>query len=182
MKSNPPTARRKFANVSEEMGYLYDKLVYWLYHRQEARRSRRFADRLERVLSKAGPDAESIFASECRSLVHEAKGNLARAIEHRENEIRLIRRLHQISQNSASADFIFRQYSYADLSDRLDLLAVLYHDSGDLDKALSALLESKRLCEKHRVKFDGEDILQEYLEEKRTSQAEPASPRRNGKR
>jgi hypothetical protein len=59
---------------------------------------------------------------------------------------------------------------YADLSDRLDLLAVLYHDNGDTDKAMRTILESKRLCEKHGVEFDGEDILQEYLKEKKKSQ------------
>jgi hypothetical protein len=43
---------------------------------------------------------------------------------------------------------------------------VLYHDSGDLDKALATLRESKRICEEYGIKFDGDDLLQEYLEEK----------------
>jgi hypothetical protein len=171
MTVKPPAARRKFAEASEEMGYLYDKLVYWLYQRQDARRARPFAERLAQLLAKSRP--ESIFAEECRSLVAEAKGDFAKAIAHRENEIRLIRRLHKLSQNTANAEFVFRQYSHADLSDRLDLLAVLYHDSSQLDKAISTLQESKQLCAKHGIKFDGQDILQEYLEEKGNSQAYP---------
>src|SRR5262249_41037275 len=63
-------------------------------------------------------------------------------------------------------DAVLEDYGYGDLSDRLDLLATLYHDRGDLDRAISTLLESEELCKKHGVEFDGEDILREYLEEK----------------
>src|SRR3954447_25156115 len=98
MKANSPASPRKLADTSEEMGYLYDKLVYWLYHRQNARRARPFAGRLEQLLSNAGREGKSIFAEECRPLVHEAKGRLGKAIKHREKEIRLIRRLNEISE------------------------------------------------------------------------------------
>jgi tetratricopeptide (TPR) repeat protein len=159
MKFETPSDQRKFAHVSEEMGYLYDKLVYWLYQRQDVPRARTFADRLASVLRSSGPEMETIFAEECRSLVYEAKGNLAKAIEHRENEIRLIRRLHQLELHRATAHFVLSQYSYVDLGDRLDLLAVLYHGRGNLEKAISTLQESKELCEKNNVKFDGQDLL-----------------------
>jgi hypothetical protein len=172
MKSKPPPARRKFTDEWDEIGYLYDKLLYWLYHRADAEKARPFAERLEEVLPRATPEHEGIFGEECWSLVYEAKGDLPKAIAHRENEIRLIRRLHEISQNTSSADFVFRQYGYADLSDRLDLLAVLYHDSGNLDKALSTIKESQQLCRRHGIRFDGEDILAEYLEEKRNSRVD----------
>ena len=68
------------------------------------------------------------------------------------------------ARDTAGAGFVFGQYSHADLSDRLDLLAVLYHDSGNLDKAISTLKESKQVCEKHGLKFDGVDLLQDYLQ------------------
>src|SRR5712692_3963299 len=136
MKDERPPDRRKFADASDRMGYLYDKLLYWPHARQDARRARPFADRLEEVLVKVRPEPESIFTEECWSLVYETKGDLGKAIKHRKNEIR---RLHQISESASSADYVFWQYSYADLSDRLDLLAVLYHDSGNLEKALSTL-------------------------------------------
>jgi hypothetical protein len=49
----------------------------------------------------------------------------------------------------------------------LDLLALLHRGNGGLDKAIAVLRESKKLCEKHGIGFDGEKILQECLEEKK---------------
>jgi tetratricopeptide (TPR) repeat protein len=169
MKGKPPPDRRKFADEWDEVGYLYDKLLYWLYERVDAEKTRPYAEKLEQLLSIVAPEPEGIFGEECWSLVHEAKGNLAKAIKHRENEVRLIRRLHDISRNAPHEKLILKQYGYDDLSDRLDLLAVLYHDSGDLDKALKTIKESKQLCAKHGIKFDAADILAEYLHEKRSS-------------
>ena len=166
MKGKPPPDRRKFADEWDEIGYLYDKLLYWLYRRADAEKARPYAERLERLLPRVTPEHEGIFGEECWSLVYEAKGNLPKAIEHRENEVRLIRQLHEIARNTPHENLVLKQYGYDDLSDRLDLLAVLYHDSGNLDKAISTLYESRRLCAKHGLKFDGEDLLQEYLEEK----------------
>jgi hypothetical protein len=154
---------RKGSGQPGELDKLYGKLVYWLYDRRNVRHARPFADRLEAVLKRYRQTPEAIFIEECRSLVCEAKGDLENAIKHRENEIRLIRRLHLISQNTPDAKYVFDQYDYTDLSDRLDLLAMLYHDGGDLNKAISTLLESKHYCQEHGIGFDGEDILREYL-------------------
>jgi hypothetical protein len=114
-------------------------------------------------LARFNRNAENIFIEECRSLVCEAKGDLGNAIKHRENEIRLIRRLHEISQGTESEAYVFSQYDYADLSERLDILAMLYHAIGSLDKSISTLEESRQLCQIHGIDFDGQDILQEYL-------------------
>lgn len=165
MKVNAPPDRRKFVTEWDEIGYLYDKLLYWLYQRQQVERALPYAERLERLLPTADPRHEAIRGEECWSLVCETKGDLQMAIEHRHNEIRLIRRLHKGLRDSPDKKVILKAYSYSDLSDRLDLLAVLFHDSGDLDRALSTLRESRLLCKKHGVPFDGEDILQEYLAE-----------------
>ena len=172
MKTKPPPDRRKFADERDQIDYLYHKLLYWLYEREDRVRARAFAESLGQLLSRSSPGCDAILPEECSSLICEAKGDLAGAIEHRENEVRLIKRLHEISRGTPQQDTVFRLYGYDDLSDRLDLLAVLYYNNGNLDKALSTIHESKRLCEKHGVKFDGEDILQEYLEEKKNSQAE----------
>lgn len=169
MKVKPTKDRRKFADVWDEIGYLYDKLLYWLYQQADAKKARPFAERLELLLPKVTSEHEGIFGEECWSLLHEAKGDLPKAIERRENEIRLIQRLHEISRNTPHEEIVLKQYGYDDLSDRLDLLAVLYHEIGKLDKAISTLHESKQICQLHGVKFDGEDILQEYLEENEDS-------------
>jgi hypothetical protein len=183
MKSKPPPDRRKFANAWEEIAYLYDKLLYWLYRRADPGKARPYADRLERLLSKADPGQDAIFGEECRSLAREAKKDYSGAIAHRENEIRLIRRLHKVSRGMPYEKAMLEDYSYDDLSDRLDLLATLYDSSGHLDKAIKTLKESKKLCDTHGVRFDGEDLLQEYLEEKRNAPEDTeAVPRRNSRR
>jgi tetratricopeptide (TPR) repeat protein len=169
MKDKAPPDRRKFADAAEEIQYLYDKLLHWLYGRQDVYRARPFALRLKRLLAKADPHPESIFSEECWSLVYEAERDYAKAIKHRQDEIRRIRRLHEISVDTPQQKDIFQLYGYDDLSDRLDLLATLYHAAGQLDRALETVQESKQLCKDHGIRFDGADLLRDYLEEKRTA-------------
>src|SRR5205823_11978717 len=120
MKTKPPPDRRKFAGLRDELDYLYHKLLYWLYEREDRKRARAFADRLARLLSKKSPDHDAIFPEECWSLVCEARRNLSGAIRHRENEIQLIKHLHETCRNASQRDLFFRIYGYDDLSDRLD--------------------------------------------------------------
>jgi hypothetical protein len=183
MRSKPPPLRRKFANEWEEIGYLYDRLLYWLYRRADPGKARPYADRVERLLGKVDPGHDAIFGEECRSLARETKRDYPGAIEHREKEIRLIRRLHKIAHGMPYEKAMLDDYGYDDLSDRLDLLATLYHAAGDLAKALKLLKESKKLCDRHGVPFDGGDLLQEYLEERRISRQETeAGPGRNSRK
>jgi hypothetical protein len=167
MKSKAPPSRRKFANAGDEIDYLYHKLLYWLYDRGDARKARPYADRLKERLARRAPDDEGIRGEECRSLICEARGDLPGAIRHRENEVRLIRRLHEITAKTPSWDYVRQDYDYGDLSDRLDLLAILYHDNGGLDRALHALQESKRLCERHGIAFGAQELLEDYSKEKK---------------
>jgi hypothetical protein len=60
-------------------------------------------------------------------------------------------------------EFVLKDYGYQDLSDRLDLLATLYHDSGQLKQAVAVLEESQRLCQEQGLIFDGQGLLDEYL-------------------
>jgi tetratricopeptide (TPR) repeat protein len=146
---------------------LYDQLSDSIDKHPGSAQTLTLANQLEVTLSEAkDKDVGAIFGEECRALIHEAKGNVQNAINHREDEIRLIRRLHKISRNSPGEAFAFGQYGFSDLRDRLELLAVLYHDSGQLAKALSALEEAKQLCLDHDIPFDAEDVLREYSEER----------------
>jgi hypothetical protein len=167
MKRKAPANRRQFHHPWDEVGYLYDKLVYWLYDRADARRALPYADRLEKVLARVPHADEAIWPQECRSLIAEARGDLAQAVRHRENEVRLIRRLHEIAAGTPGQDFIGDRYDVDDVSDRLDLLAILYHDAGHLDRAIRTLEESKRLCERHRMPFQGPDLLRDYRREEK---------------
>jgi hypothetical protein len=167
MSIKPPPPRRKFAGPWDEIRYLYDKLLYWLYQREAAGKARPYAERLERLLARADPDQQAILGAECRSLIYETKGDYPNAIRQREREIRLIRRLQELARNDPNETFILNGYGYSDLSDRLDLLATLYHGSGKLDDAIGTLTQSRQLCKTHGVKFDGNDLLREYLREKK---------------
>ena len=163
MTSKPIPTRRKFAHEWDEILYLYDKLLYWFYERKDRPRALRFCSRLARLLRKASPDHYAIRGEECWSLIWEARNNLGRAIEHRENEIRLIRRWLQLADGSPHREWLLQQCGPEDLSDRLDLLAILYHDAGNLDRALHTLRQSEQLCKANGIPFDGGDILEEYL-------------------
>jgi hypothetical protein len=167
MTNKQTPARRKFAHIWDKIDYLYHKLLYWLYQRADQRMARRYAKQLERLVQKADPDHAAVFGEEIRSLAREAQGDTRRAIKHRESEISLIHQLYKAVRGKPYEKAALKGYDYGDLSDRLDLLAALYHDSGDLDKAIATLLESKKLCEEHGIKFDGADLLQEYMAEEK---------------
>jgi hypothetical protein len=175
MKDKPPPDRRTFADEWDEIGYLHNKLLYWLYQRADPKKARLYAPRLERLLLKAAPDHDAILGEECWSLIHEAKDELESAIESRKNEIRLIRRLYELSRGAPHEDVALKNYGNDDLSDRLDLLVVLYHDSGDLDKAIGILQKSKKLCRAYDIAFDAGEILQDYIKEKKNSRQAAAS-------
>jgi tetratricopeptide (TPR) repeat protein len=178
MRAKPPANPETGGGALDAIDQLYDRLVTWLYERQDVRRALPIANRLERLLSRFNPKADNIFIEECRSLVCEAQGDLESAIRHRDNEIRLIHRLHKISRRTESEAYAFSQYDYADLSERLDILAMLYHGIGNFDKAISTLQESKRLCASHGIKFDGETLLRDYQSEKRAPRTSRSSPRK----
>jgi hypothetical protein len=170
MKAKPPVKRRKSTSDWDEIDDLYQTLLYWLYERENAGKAGSYADRLARLLATVDPAHESIFGEECWSLIYETRGETPKAIEHRENEVRLMRRLHELSGASAEESPALEGRGHSDLSDRLDLLATLYHDNGDPDRAISLLRESKQLCEIHGIEYDGQDILDEYLDEQRSAQ------------
>jgi hypothetical protein len=142
---------------------LYDQLVYCLYDRQSSGRARPYANLLETCLAKSGDSVGAIFAEECRSLIDEAQGDLEGAIRHRTKEIDLIKHLHQIAHGTPDEATALEEYDYDDLRDRLVLLAMLYHDSGRLDKAIETLVAARELCEARGIEFDEEDLLHEYV-------------------
>ncbi|HTU88965.1 MAG TPA: hypothetical protein VMF69_02610 [Gemmataceae bacterium] len=165
MKTDIIRTQRKFHGAWDEIGYLRIKILDWFYGRGNRRRALPFCARMEALLEKT-PDAhEAIFGEECWSLIREVQGDLAGAIAYREREIELIRRLHRITVNTPGRDFALQGYDYSDWSDRLDLLAILYHDAGNLLKAIQILKESRRLCQRRGIPFDGADVLREYLAE-----------------
>lgn len=131
------------------------------------------ADRLEKLLNAEASDHQAILGEACWSLLCELRGDLTSAISYRRNEVRLIRKLWRSAEQSPEATrrVIMKHYDYSDLADRLDLLAILYHDSGQLKKALRTLWQCREFCEIIGIKFDGKDLLREYLAEAREKPA-----------
>ena len=166
-------ATHKNGSISRALGTIYDKAIDWLYSRNCPDRAKPYTLQLRRLVDKSDPEREAIFTHECLALADEAEGNLAQAIKHRLEEIRLIRRLHKLArgQDSRNADYIFRQYGPADLRDRLYLLARLYGATGNLRKAIASLEESKKVCEASGIKFEQEKLLRKYLRETNASPA-----------
>ncbi len=80
-----------------EIDDAYHKLLYWYYDRQNLAKARPIARRLERLLSEVSSDQQTILREGAWSLVLECKSDLLGAIKRRENEIRLMKRLLQIS-------------------------------------------------------------------------------------
>jgi hypothetical protein len=153
MRPKPPPTERKFAHAWAEIDYLYHKLLYWFYEREDRRRAAIYARRLRPLLRREDSRSEVILGSAARALVAELDGNLADAIRHRIHELKLIRRLNEIG---APPEYAFGP---DDIADRLDLLAILYWDAGDLELAERTLEESRRLCKQHGISFDGRTIL-----------------------
>jgi hypothetical protein len=149
-----------------ELTYLYDKILYWFYDRGDRPRALEIRDSFERLLNAVASEHEAIFGEHCWSILHELDGDHRRAIEAREREIGLILKLREISKDTAGAEYVLRGYGIETLCDRLDLLAILYHESGDPDRAIVALAESRRLAEAAGIPFEGGDLLREYLDER----------------
>jgi len=144
---------------------LYHQLLYWYYDRQNTRKARQLAGGLKRLLAEATSNEHTILGEGAWALVLECLGDLSGAIKHRGKEIQLIKRLLQISSKSPHPKAVLKYYDYSHLSDRPDLLPILYHDAGNLGQALKVLRQSKRICEKQGIPFDGKDLWEDYLAE-----------------
>jgi tetratricopeptide (TPR) repeat protein len=175
-RTGKPTAvngRRGDAHGWPEITDLYHKILDAYYGLEDRRRALRYVPRLEALLRQEAGDHTAIFGEECWSLVRELRGDLPGAIAHRRNEIRLIRQLWKTLPGSPDhiRKFLLSRHGPADLADRYDLLAILYHDAGQLKKAIRTLWQSRELCELHGVKFDGKDLLRDYLAEYQSASA-----------
>lgn len=171
MKTKSIENRRTFSHEWDEIEYLRMKILHWFYERGNRRKALPYCVRLESLLERTPNSHEAILGQECWSLVREVQGNLVEAIAYREGEIESIKRLRRISVNTPARAFVLKDYGYSDLSDRLDLLAILYHDAGDNAKAIRILKDSRRLCRRHGIPFDGDDLLCDYLNEEKRRRA-----------
>jgi hypothetical protein len=163
--------RKEYEHGWPEITDLYHRILDAYYEHEDRRRAMRYVPRLEALLRKEAAAHEAIFGEECWSLASEVRGDLPAAIAYRRNEIRLVRRLWKTLPGSPPdvRKLLLSRHGPGDLADRYDLLAILYHDAGQLRKAIKTLWQSRELCELHGIKFDGKDLLRDYLAEHRST-------------
>lgn len=147
--------------ANQDFDSLYRKFLKLFYEEGNRERAEPVAQRLEKALADSPELADSIRGEEVRSLIAELRGGFAEAARCREAEIRKILELHNLAVNTPNWEYVAGQYDFGDVSDRLDLLAILYDKQGELDRAISTLEESKRYCQSHGIPFGGQDVLDE---------------------
>ncbi len=172
MVSKSRTNHKNAGPYANEFDALYLEFVRQFYDKKDRARAKILALRLEKLLATSREFSESIKGEEVRSLIAELRGNLVEAIHSREAEIRKILELHALTINTPAWEHVSRQYDFSDVSDRLDLLAILYDQQGELDRAIAVLMESQGYCESRKIRFDGQALLKELQERpgKRTRQ------------
>ena len=155
------TTRRKFASAWDEIEYLYHKLLHWLYgpaHRPS--RARPFAEQLERLLRGTKGVGEAILGQECWSLVCEVKGDLRRAIRHRERTIALIRRFVALPEYPTLTPGLHHDDS--SIVDHLVLLAMLHGHAGNRRRATASIEEARAYAAAQGIAFEAEDIWRDF--------------------
>jgi tetratricopeptide (TPR) repeat protein len=172
--------RPRYAHAWHEIEDLYLKILKAYYGQENRRRAMQYIPRLEELLRMEASDHVAILGEECWALVCELRGDLAEAIAFRRNQIRQIGKLWKTLPGTPdiARNAILEMYGPADLADRYDLLAGLYHDAGQLKKAIKTLWQSRELCELHGIKFDGKDLLRDYLAEFRAKAGSKKAPAR----
>ena len=131
---------------------LYHRILDLFYGQGSKARAVPIAFRLLRILDKLDPNSDALLTLAARAVLAELDGDLVEAIQFRKRELVAMDRLIAKRQlEAASLDF-------SDYADRLDLMANLSFDLGDLDAAEEAIGQSLAFCRKHGVKFDGKDI------------------------
>lgn len=80
------------------------------------------------------------------------------AIRYRKSEIRLRKRLLKMQP-------LIHGYKPDNLAGSLDMLAMLYHDVGNIKRAIAILLESRSVSENAGIPFDGKKLLMDFTKE-----------------
>jgi hypothetical protein len=161
MNRSAPTNGKESDPAPGELESLYLELLKRYYEEGDRKRAGAAASRLEEALTASPEYAHSIRGEEVRSIIAELRGDLPRAIQGREAEIRKILELHERAANTETWGYVSGLYDYGDVSDRLDLLAILYDKQGELDRAVAILVQSKDYCRSRDIPFDAQDLLDE---------------------
>ena len=151
----------KSVGDANEIDALYVEFLKRFYDQGNRHRAETIAVRLDNLLAASTEFADSIRGEEIRALIAELREDYHEAIRCGEAEIRKILELHTLAVNTSSWEYVADQYDFSDVSDRLDLLAILHDRQGDTQRAIATLRESRQYCNSHQIPFDGRDLLAE---------------------
>ena len=126
-QAKPPTTQRRFTTIWGELAYVCKKTRYWLYARKQRARAERYQERLAAILHDLPVNDSAIIREEGLALLHELRGELAKAIAHREREISLTERLHKEAQShdQGTRCYMLQGRETNDLQQRREILAAL---------------------------------------------------------
>lgn len=145
----------------ERLYYLVLKHFYGSPHR--IKDALRYARSLKTLLETTPESQEAILGQNALALLAELQDDLPAAIKHRETVVEMLRRLLEGSDRMKDLD-------WSDVTDQLTLIALLYDRSGDTNRALRILAESRKLCLRHHIQFDDDDLIQELQESPRVDE------------
>ena len=120
---------KKSTPKKSDLRSLYLEFLKRFYQKGDRAAAKKLAVRLEAALAASPEDTAAIRGDEIRSLLAELRGDHEEAARCRETEIRRILELHSLVVNTKDWDYVSRRYDFNDVSDRLDILALLYESS-----------------------------------------------------
>lgn len=165
-KEAVPKNRRAFVSNWDEIVYLCGKIEYWFYEKNSRARCGPFSVRLKALVDKFGPSARAIIVWKCRALLHDLEGKVSQEIKCRKKEVEL--RFELQKELSKGRSRILKKMKMRELDELLyamAFLAVAHHDNNDLESAIDTLLACKKLCARHRRKFDSQRYLAQLQRE-----------------
>jgi tetratricopeptide (TPR) repeat protein len=156
-----PKTRFRFVSAWDEILYLTDKIGYWLYsHRPDRRRALHFVPRLRRLLvTTAGVD-DALPGAEGWIRVHEAEGDLERAIAVMLKRCRMYQKYISIEGSPSFG-------RYDELADEYDWVGLTYDQIGNYVEAISWLERAQRLRRMYGVDIDPD--IEEILDDARAN-------------
>jgi hypothetical protein len=100
---DPPRTRKKFGTIWGELDYVCKRIHYWWYIRKDKTSARRYLSRLERILPEVPENDLAIVREEGLAWLYQLRGEISRALKHRQREVELMELAHESVRQSVNA-------------------------------------------------------------------------------
>jgi tetratricopeptide (TPR) repeat protein len=153
-----PEDRDSFIHEWDEIKYLNEKMDYWFTYRQDKEKAKQFYEKLKKIVLENDEQKESILGVDSLLMLARFEGNIEKEIYYNKLSINLVTKLLNLGE---AVD----PYTWEDVLDSMELLATLYEENGQRDKALAIVEECFELSKKHNLHFDEEGLKKTILED-----------------